>query len=127
MEQLSKEDYIAIKTKAYELASKLSKTKIEGLIQSVNENIKNQNARNIFVSTLMFPNDMDLIIAREHHHIHDLTGLEKITLIPKDTILLKLSEYAIYKTQELLEENKELKMLADQASQFDGRYENPQK
>jgi len=124
MANLSKEEYITIKTKAYELASTLAKEEIEGLINFINsKNIKNSGEKEIFISTLLYPNDMDVIIEREENHVHDIKGLEKATLIPTNILILKLSEYAAYGTIKLLEENKELRRLAEQASQFDGRYE----
>jgi len=124
MANLSKEEYITIKTKAYELASTLAKEEIEGLINFINsKNIKNSGKKEIFISTLLYPNDMDVIIEREENHVHDIKGLEKATLIPTNILILKLSEYAAYGTIKLLEENKELRRLAEQASQFDGRYE----
>ena len=79
--------------------------------------------KEIFISTILYPNDMDVITEHQENHIHDLKGLEKATLIPSNFILLKLSEYGTYGTMKILEENAELRKLAEQASQFDGRYE----
>lgn len=124
MKELTKEEYIDIKRKAYELASTLSKEEIEGLIEFINaRSIRKTGEKEIFISTLMYPNDIDLIYAREEKHIHDLKGLEKETLIPNDIILTKLVEYGRFNTMEILTSNKELRTYAEQASQFDGRYE----
>lgn len=128
MERLSQEDYISLKTKAYELASTLPKKEIENIINLINsQDMKDNGEKKIFISTILYPNDMDVIIEREENHIHDLKGLEKATLIPSDFILLKLSEYGTYGTIKLLKENKELRRLAEQASQFDSRYERRKK
>jgi len=104
--------YIEVKEAAYTFAKVLDKNKIIETVQ--NSTIKDPEELTIFISTLLYPNDLEIIpMVYEKQNIEQLS---KQFNIPGKILQLKAREYVNYNLSQLLKENKSLNMLCREQS-----------
>lgn len=112
--KLDVKKYIEIKETAYTFAKVLDKNKIIEAVQNLN--IKDPEEATIHISTLLYPNDLDIIPTI--YEKQDIEQLSKRLNIPIKILQLKAREYANYNLPQLLKENQTLNMLCKEQANF---------
>lgn len=112
--KMSIEKYIEIKENAYSFAKSLKKDKIIEFIKNIN--IPDPEESLIYISTLLYPNDID-IIGMFSEKMNKQQLCERLNM-PQQIIQIKIREYFDYKLPELLKKNATLNSLCRQDSKF---------
>lgn len=108
------EQYASLKENAYCFAKTLDKEQLINFIENLN--ISNQEEALIYLSTLMYPNDKEII--SEFTQGCNLTKISQKLNIPETILNIKAQECASYKLNHILKNNKVLNDLASQQSKF---------
>lgn len=106
--------YLAVKESAYTFAKVLDKNRIVKLIQNLE--IEDPEEATIYITTLLYPNDLDIIPIVEEKQ--DLEQLSNFFNIPSKILQLKAREYAKYNLLQLLKQNETLNNLCRDQSNF---------